>query len=157
MKVIAQKTHNDFYTLREGAAYEVVAVIHFVTPLFETASAGECCPSHFVNPLYSHGHLPHQSVYIIKTKTMAGRTAFARFLTSDFIIGDPTVPDDWSVGEIDIADELERIRQHIVGDTVDEIIRRHRNANSRIIVFGPGSLHEPQRLYDICEDNDEAA
>lgn len=157
MKVIAQKTHNDFYTLREGAAYEVVAVVYFVTPLFETISSAKYRPTHFVNPLYSHGHLPHQSVYIIKTETVTGRVAFARFLTSDFIISDPTVPDDWSVSEINIADELERIRQHIVSDAIDEIIRRHRNANSRIIVFSPRSLHEPQRLYDICEDNDEAA
>lgn len=41
MKVIAQKTHNDFYTLREGATYEVVAVAYFVTPFFEAISSAE--------------------------------------------------------------------------------------------------------------------
>lgn len=152
MKVQANQNLGSYYKLEEGKVYDVKAILYFVTPFMQSID-NEYVPSHFINPLYSHGLLPNETVYLIEVTTATGRTALARFLARNFTIIDAVIDDAWSVGCINIASEMEKVMSAINNKDVMAIYKKNKTTNAMIVVFGDASLHNPAALYDACEDN----
>lgn len=152
MKVQANQNLGSYYKLEEGKVYDVKAILYFVTPFMQSID-NEYVPSHFINPLYSHGLLPNEVVYLIETTTATGRKTLARFLTTNFDVIDTRVGDNWSVGVINIAEEMQKVMSVISSEEATLLYQKHKDFNSTILVFGDKKFHNPEYLYDSCEDN----
>lgn len=93
MKVRSKINVNDYFKLEKNKEYVVRAIVYYVTPFIYQPGA-DYVPNNFVNPLYSHGFLPNETVYLIETKTATGRKTLVRFLTTNFNVIDTGVDDN---------------------------------------------------------------
>lgn len=163
MKVKALKSiKNQYYTLKEGEEYDVYAIVYFATPFFSNLPPVEVDKDelrYFVNPMYSYGVTRNELVYIIKNRTITGRSTLVRYNTANFAIVDSTIPDNWSTSVIDLVEEVSKVRslfeQHGNNDASNFIkpLEELRSYKAKIIVSGEEKFHSFEYLHSICDDN----